>query len=93
MLDLESVYKNESVEDVLLYFALRTTYPNIDRMYVSYKFEVVGCGALLQIYQRLLHEGNLVENKNPLPEKGPYWKESAFITEKRYIIEGVLRFQ
>lgn len=41
MLDLESIYKNESVEDVLLHFALRTPYPSIDRMYVNYKFEVI----------------------------------------------------
>jgi hypothetical protein len=30
MLDLESIYKNVSVEDVLLYFSPITPYPSID---------------------------------------------------------------
>lgn len=87
MLDLESIYKNESVEDVLLHFAPRTPYPSIDRMYVRYKFEVVADGKLLQTYQRLLQEGKLVEKANPLPEKGPNWKEPKFVTCKKYGIK------
>ncbi|MDK2353118.1 immunity protein [Pseudomonas paraeruginosa] len=84
MLDLEGIYKNESVEDVLLYFAPRTPYPSIDRMYVNYKFEVVANGRLLKTYQRLVREGKLLENEKPLPEKGPNWKEPKFVTEKKY---------
>jgi hypothetical protein len=59
MLDLESIYKNESVEDVLLHFALRAPYPSIDRMYVNYKFEVIEHGELLRTHQRLFDEGKL----------------------------------
>ncbi|EBC2570798.1 immunity protein, partial [Salmonella enterica] len=70
MLDLESIYKNESVEDVLLHFALRTPYQTIDRMYVNYKFEVVANGELLKTHQKLFKEGKLKKTGKPLPEKG-----------------------
>ncbi|EKB9666362.1 immunity protein, partial [Salmonella enterica] len=69
MLDLESIYKNESVEDVLLHFALRTPYQTIDRMYVNYKFEVVANGELLKTHQKLFKEGKLKKTGKPLPEK------------------------
>ncbi|MFS1288888.1 immunity protein [Pseudomonas piscis] len=87
MIDLENIFKNESVEDVLLHFAPRTPYPGIDRMYVEYNFDVIANGELLRTYQRLLKEGKLLENKKPLPEKGPNWKEPVFVTEKRYGLE------
>ncbi|MGS3449062.1 immunity protein [Klebsiella electrica] len=87
MLDLESIYKNESVEDVLLHFALQTPYPSIDRMYVNYKFEVIEHGELLRTHQRLFDEGKLKKTGRPLPEKGPNWKEPKFVTEKKYGIE------
>ncbi|MFS7183281.1 hypothetical protein AB6846_24535 [Serratia proteamaculans] len=56
-------------------------------MYVRYKFEIAADGKLLQTYQRLVREGKLIENENPLPEKGPNWKAPAFVTEKKYGIE------
>ncbi|HGJ5874942.1 immunity protein [Arsenophonus apicola] len=87
MIDLENIYKNESVEDVLLYFALRTPYPTIDRMYVKYNFEVAATGELLQTHHRLFNEGKLKKTSNPLPEKGPNWKEPRFVTEKKYGIK------
>ena len=87
MLDLEGIYKNESVEDVLLHFAPRISYQDIDRIYVKYNFDVIANGELLRTHQRLLKEGKLVENENPRTEKGPNWKEPAFVTEKRYALE------
>lgn len=87
MLDLKSIYQNESVEDVVLHFAPQTPYHCIDRMYVNYKFEVIGKGLLLRTYMRLVREGMLIENEKPLPEKGPNWKEPAFVTEKKYGIK------
>lgn len=84
MIDFESIYKNESVEDVLLHFAPRTPYPSIDRMYVRYKFEVVASRELLLTYKRLLKEGKLIENEKPLPVKGPNWKSPKFATDKKY---------
>ncbi|WP_200790641.1 hypothetical protein [Klebsiella variicola] len=50
MLDLEGIYKNVSVEDVLLYFLPITPYPSIDRMYVRYNFDAVANGELLRAY-------------------------------------------
>ncbi|HGJ5904917.1 MAG TPA: immunity protein [Arsenophonus apicola] len=87
MLDIESIYKNESVEDVLLYFALRTPYPTIDRMYTNYKFDVISNGILLRTYLRLIREKKLVEGEKYLAEKGPNWKEPKFVTEKKYGIK------
>ncbi|BCQ33472.1 MULTISPECIES: immunity protein [Erwiniaceae] len=87
MLDLEGIYQNESVEDVLLYFALRTSYPWIDRMYVRYKFEVAAERELLFTCQRLVKEGKLMETKKLFMEKGPNWKEPKFVTDKKYGIE------
>lgn len=84
MINFESIYKNESVEDVLLYFAPRTPYPSIDRMYVRYKFEVAASRELLLTYQRLVKEGKLIENEGPLPAKGPNWKAPKFVTDKKY---------
>lgn len=52
MLDLESIYKNVSVEDVLLYFSPITPYPSIDRMYVRYNFDVVANGELLRTHEQ-----------------------------------------
>lgn len=84
---IESVVTNESVEDVLLYFAPRTPYPSIDRMYVNYKFDVVANRDLLFTYQRLIKEGKLVEDEKGHTLKGPNWKAPAFVTEKKYGIE------
>jgi len=87
MLDIESIIRNESVEDVLLYFALRTSYPSIDRMYVKYKFEVISSRELMLTHQRLIEEGKLLKTGKPLPEKGPNWKEPEFVKQKKYGIE------
>ncbi|MDS1049494.1 immunity protein [Klebsiella pneumoniae] len=70
MLDLESIYKNVSVEDVLLYFSPITPYPSIDRMYVRYNFDVVANGELLRTHDRLFKEGKLKHTGQPLPDKG-----------------------
>lgn len=88
MIDIEAIYKNESVEDVLLYFSPQTPYPGIDRMYVKYNFEVVARRELLFTYEKLLREGKLSESSNELlPLKGPNWKEPKFVTEKKYGIK------
>ncbi|MCO7614686.1 immunity protein [Pseudomonas chlororaphis] len=87
MINLESIYKNESVEDVLLYFSPRISYQDIDRIYVKYNFEVIANGELLKTHQRLFKEGKLKETGKSISEKGPNWKEPAFVTEKRYSLE------
>ncbi len=86
MLDLMGIYQNESVEDVLLHFSPRTPFLIIDRMYVTYKFDVVSSGKLLKTHQRLFNEGKLLKSGKPLPVKGPNWKEPAFVTEKNTVL-------
>lgn len=87
MVDYESIYKNENIEDVLLHFAPRMPYQNIDRMYVNYKFEVIANGLLLKTYQRLIEEKKLLTNGTTIPDKGPNWTEPKFVTEKKYGIK------
>lgn len=87
MIDFEGIYKNESVEDVLLHFAPRTPYPNIDRMYVQYNFDVVGKDQLYPALAKLLKEGKLAKDDKGHTLKGPNWKAPAFVTEKKYGIE------
>ncbi|EHX7012414.1 immunity protein [Salmonella enterica subsp. enterica serovar Concord] len=87
MSQIENIIKNESVEDVLLHFAPRTSYPGIDRMYVNYKFQVIENGELLSTYQRLVKEGKLAKDDKGHTLKGPNWKAPAFVTEKKYGIE------
>jgi len=87
MLDLEGIYKNESVEDVLLFFAPKTAYPIIDRMYVRYRFEVVERALLYPAYAKLLKEGKFVEDEKGHTLKGPNWKEPKFVTDKKYGIK------
>ena len=87
MIDLEGIYKNESVEDVLLHFAPKTSYPSIDRIYVRYNFEVVGNAELHRVWGRLMDEGKLAQDEKGRTIKGPNWKEPAFVTEKKYIFE------
>ncbi|MBV6694084.1 immunity protein [Serratia quinivorans] len=87
MIDFEGIYKNESVEDVLLHFAPRTPYPNIDRMYVQYNFDVVGKDQLYPALAKLLKEGKLTKDEKGHTLKGPNWKAPTFVTEKKYGIK------
>ncbi|CNL19324.1 hypothetical protein [Yersinia proxima] len=84
---IESIIKNESVEDVLLYFAPRVAYSAIDRMYVNYKFQVIEDGELLFTYQRLVKEGKLAKDDSGHTLKGQSWKEPKFVTDKKYNAE------
>nr|WP_024966736.1 hypothetical protein [Pantoea sp. IMH] len=87
MIDFKKMIENESVEDVLLFFAPKRSYPDIDRIYVRYSFEVAAKRELLISFQRLIKEGKLAKNEKGHAIKGPYWQEPVFVTEKRYGIE------
>ena len=80
---LEATIKNESLEDVLAFFALKAGYPSIDRLYARYGRDKVSNLDVLNTYQRLVDEGVLVRAEQNAV-KGPNWKEPAFITEGRY---------
>jgi hypothetical protein len=53
-------------------------------MYVRYNFDVVANGELLRTHDRLFKEGKLKHTGQPLPDKGPNWREPEFVKEKRY---------
>jgi len=83
---VEEIIKNESVSDVLRYFAPGRDISIIDRMYVSYKFEVISEGVLLSEYKKMFDNGELKYDSDKNVIKGPNWKEPAFITQKKYDI-------
>jgi len=87
MINFKEMIENESVEDVLLYFAPIRSYPGIDRMYVRYDFEVAAKRELLFCFQKLVKEGKLAKNEKGRTYKGPNWKEPKFVTEKKYGIK------
>ncbi len=87
MIDFRQLIENESVEDVLLFFAPRTAYPAIDRLYVQYDFEVASRRVLLFTYQKLVKEGKLAKDERGHTLKGPNWQAPKFVTDKKYGIE------
>ncbi|AOM41366.1 MULTISPECIES: immunity protein [Xenorhabdus] len=84
MRPLEQMIKNESVEDILLVFSLKSSYPSIDRMYVRFNFEVIEKNELWTTYKRLLDEGKLTKDNKGKTIKGPNWKEPEFSRTKKY---------
>lgn len=87
MIDLKSIYQNESVEDVLLYFGPKNPYPAIDRCYVRFKFEVIANARLIKTMGKLLQEGKLAKDNEGMTIKGPNWIEPEFVTQKKYGIK------
>jgi len=81
---VEQVVKNESVEDVVKIFALKSGIPSLDMMFGRYKREVVVSGELFRVYDRLFEEGVLAPGENGVAIKGPNWTEPKFLIEKRY---------
>ncbi|MGC6388362.1 immunity protein [Ewingella sp. S1.OA.A_B6] len=84
MTDFKLMIENESVEDVLLYLAPFRAFPDVDRMFVRYKFDVIENAILPTVYRKLLDEGKLVNDAQGHTKKGPHWKEPAFVTQKKY---------
>ena len=83
---VEQVVKNESIEDVVALFALKSGIPSLDRMFGRYKHEAVTSGELFRVYDRLFKEGVLAPGKNGIAIKGPNWKEPKFLSDKRYAV-------
>ncbi|PHM35616.1 immunity protein [Xenorhabdus mauleonii] len=81
---LEMMIINESVEDILLFFSLKSSYPSIDSMYVRFNFEVIEKNELWTTYKRLLDEGKLAKDDKGNIIKGPNWKEPEFSRTKKY---------
>ncbi|PHM35617.1 immunity protein [Xenorhabdus mauleonii] len=90
---MKLIIENESVEDVMMLFALTASYRSLDRMYTDYKFEVVARRELLFTYKRLISEGKLMENEEGKTIKGPNWVAPDFVKTGKYdaIYEEYLR--
>jgi len=81
---IESIVKNESVEDVLKVFALNSGIPSLDIMFGRYRHEVRASGELINTYQRLFDEGVLQSGPNGVAVKGPNWIEPKFLADNKY---------
>ena len=87
MIDIRSMIENESVEDVVLFLALRLDYTRIDNWFVRYKFEVIAEGLLIRTFYKLIAEGKLAENEKGEVFKGPNWEAPRFVIEEKYGIK------
>lgn len=91
MLNLEQIIKNESVEDIILFFASRPNgigYIRLDSLFVRFRHEVIEEGELLKTTQRMRRE-KIIETRGQsmLYFPGPHWREPQFMAEKKYGIE------
>ena len=87
MIDIRGMVENESVEDVLLFLALRLDYIHIDNWYVRYKFEVIAEGLLIRTFNKLKAEEKLWKGEKGGVFKGPNWEAPQFVVEKKYGIK------
>lgn len=84
MIVLEKLVVNEPLEDVLSVFALKVSYPMIDRMYVMHGQGKFSNLDVLMAYQKLVDEGVLIRSGQMKAVKGPNWKQPAFVSEGKY---------
>ncbi|GKX62445.1 hypothetical protein SOASR032_10140 [Pragia fontium] len=87
MINFKEMIERESVENILLYLAPLRSFPDIDNMFVRYKFEIIEKGLLYPAYANLLKGGMFIEDEKGHTRKGPNWKEPEFVTKKKYGIE------
>lgn len=91
MIDFKSLVQKESVEDAVAFFARSPNgigYPNLDRFYTRYRFDVISEGELLSTVIKMTDKGIIKGGESPLHYiKGPNWKEPKFVTDKKYGIE------
>ncbi|WBL71042.1 hypothetical protein [Serratia liquefaciens] len=90
MTDFKSMIEKENVNDVISFFAGLTNgigYPQMDNFFVRYRFDVVGNGELLKVFEELREAGIVEWGDKMLVKKGPNWKAPKFVTEKKYGIE------
>jgi leucyl-tRNA synthetase len=88
MLNCEEIIKNESLEEIILFFSGRPGgigYIKLDQLFVLFRHSAIADGELLLTTQRMYREG-MIENRghSMVFFKGLNWKEPAFMTEKKY---------
>ncbi|AVJ16757.1 hypothetical protein CLM71_06235 [Serratia sp. MYb239] len=87
MIDFKSMIEKESICDAVSFFAGSTRgigYPQLDNFFVRYRFDVIGNGELLKVFEDMRSNGIVEWGEKMLVKKGPNWKAPAFVTEKKY---------
>lgn len=77
---VQAFIKAHPLYEALAVLALDFGYPDIDRTYSLYRPGPVLSGELLEVYQRLVDDGILLERGCARAEKGPRWR--AAITDQ-----------
>jgi hypothetical protein len=82
--NMKEMIQNESVIDVLRYLGPGRHISGINLLYVSYDFSAISQGVMMSEYRKLFNNEELAYGQSGKVIKGPCWKESAFMTEKKY---------
>ena len=90
MLDLDQLFKNEKVEDIITFFAgfsKSIGYPRLDRYFVLYRFSAIETGEFMNTFHELSEKGVVSLNEKMGLVKGPNWEQPVFVTQRKYGIE------
>jgi hypothetical protein len=90
MINFNELIANESVEDVIVFFAGSSKsigYPEVDRFFSRYKPVVHQTGEFMNTFHALSSRGIVSMNEKMGLIKGPNWKAPAFMEQKKYGIE------
>ena len=90
MINFELLFKNETVEEIITFFAGYTKsigYPTLDRCFVRYRFSAIETGEFMNTFHVLCEKEVISLNDKMGLIKGPKWQPPAFETQKKYGIE------
>lgn len=90
MIDLECLFKNENVEDIVTFFAgfsKSIGYPGLDKYFLRYRFSAIATGEFMSTFRELNEKGIVSLNDKMGLIKGPNWKQPVFVTQRKYGIE------
>jgi len=90
LIDLELLFKNEKVEDIITFFAgfsKSIGYPSLDKYFVRYRFSAIQSGEFMHAFHELGDKGVVSLNDKMGVIKGPNWKQPVFVTQRKYGIE------
>lgn len=86
MLDLSTLAKSETVEDVITFLARDKPISSrsVDFFFNRFKARVIDHGELLSAIYKLVELNILMFNETGLLIKGPAWREPDFMREGKY---------
>lgn len=90
MIDVNLLFKNEKVEDIITFFAgfqKSIGYASLDRYFVRYRFNAIETGEFMKTFHELCEKGIVSLNDRMGVIKGPNWKQPVFVTQRKYGIE------